>query len=115
MEHLDSTIASVKCTSKQVEVTYLNKHKEIIPITGETFIKMHNLWLKTTPVFITDIYKNEMRNLSFAAIQKNKSSIQELSTFFSSQEDKVKLFLEYMRKRSEKIARDKEKIIKGHN
>ena len=53
MEHLDSTIASVKCNSKQVEVTYLNKHKEIIPITGETFIKMHITWLKTT--YITSL------------------------------------------------------------
>ena len=112
MEHLDSTISSVKCTSGQVEVNYANGQKEIIPISNDTFEKMHNTWLKTTPVFITDIYKNEMRNLSFAAIQKNKSSTQELTRFFSSQEEKVKLFFEYMRNRNVKIASDKEKIIK---
>ena len=76
-----------------------NNTNEILEKKFETYKRMFDEWLLEQPMFISDIFKNEMRNLNYAS-RNNENSIQELNRFFSiGNEENVLKFLNYMRSR----------------
>jgi len=113
MDYPDSSIESIVLVENIMNITYTNGNVEVLPINCATYKMMYDKWILETPVFITDIYKVEMRNLSFATCQNKHSSINQLNQFFSSDNlANVKLFLTYMRNRKQKIQNDKAKLLK---
>jgi uncharacterized protein YccT (UPF0319 family) len=113
MNHLDTQIKNIDIQDTTINIDYENDEKESLIVSQETYEQMYQLWLKETPVFITDKYKTEIRNITFAAIQKKEICINQLNNFFKkSNEENVKAFLIYMRHRKVKIQQDKDKLLK---
>ena len=113
MEYSDLDINSIEKHDDHIKIIYSNNQLEIMNISLETYKQMNEKWLKATPMFLTDKYKDNMRNISFAAIQSRQTCINELNKFFKTESEKnIKDFLTYMRKRPQKIAEDKSKYLK---
>lgn len=101
MDFKSNLITSVILTDTTIEVFYNddNNTHQILEKNQETYKRMYDEWLLEQPMFISDIFKNEMRNLSYS-YGNNEKSIQELNIFFSnSNEETVLKFLNYMRSR----------------
>lgn len=101
MENPDIEITYVELVNDNIIVHYENDAVETLPNDLSTYKAFYELWLKSDPPFISDIYKVTMRSIILASIHTNNGqSIQELHNFFSSpNEETVKKFLTYMRKR----------------
>ena len=100
MEFKELDIKFISINDDAITVTYSNDNIEIIPKTWESYLNMYNEWILDNPVFITDIYKDQMRHLFFAGENRDQNSINYLNTFFSdaNKEEALK-FIVYMRKR----------------
>lgn len=101
MDFKSNLITSVILSDNTIEVFYNddNNTNEILEKKFETYKMMFDEWLLEQPMFISDIFKNEMRNLNYAS-RNNENSIQELNRFFSiGNEENVLKFLNYMRSR----------------
>jgi len=113
MENLNNEIVSLVIEQNIIHIYYDNDKKEEIQINEIFYSDMRNLWLISQPPFISDRYKNVMNDIILACIHKNKRCISELNNFFSiGNEDNVKDFLTYMRKRDLTEEKKKWKIIK---
>ena len=99
MEEIDKEIKSLLLTPSTIEITYENDVIEIVTKDSNGYKKIHDAWLLEQPMFISDIYKTQMRDLSYAS-RNNATSLNQLNNFFSeeNQEEALK-FITYMRKR----------------
>jgi hypothetical protein len=100
MEYSDSEIEIVTIADGNIVIKYANNALETLPVNKETYTAFYNLWLKDNPPFISDSHKIIMRNLILATINNNQNCLNDLNAFFASgNEETVKKFLTYMRKR----------------
>lgn len=100
MDYKGFDIKSLSINNDTITVTYSNDQIEIIPKNSESYLAMYYEWILDNPVFITDIYKDQMHHLFFAGKNHNQDSINFLNTFFSSENiDEALKFINYMRTR----------------
>lgn len=102
MENIQSNILSVTVddSTKSLKVSYDNGAEEVFTVGRDMFSKMHDAWLKEQPPFISDLYKLQMRNIILATINNNEKCVNDLSKFFShNNEAEIMKFIQYMRKR----------------
>ena len=112
MENLKNEIVTLVIENNIIQIRYDNDNKEEIEINELFYSDMRKLWLISQPPFISDRYKNVMNDIILACIHKNKRCISELNNFFAKgNEDSVKDFLTYMRKRDLTEEKKKWKII----
>lgn len=110
MEFPEEDVVDVSLTETDINIVYQNGGNEIITKDKEGYKKMYDEWLLEQPMFISDIYKTQMRDLSFGS-RNNQASVDNLNKFFSeSNKTEVIKFLNYMRKRD--ITFEKNKWIK---
>lgn len=113
MENPGVEISSVDLSNENITVTYANNAIEVLPNTHESHQKMNETWIKTNPPFISDRFKVEMKNISLSCISGNKKCCCDIEKFFSSpNEDKVKQFFTYMRKRDSILPEQRSKWTK---
>ena len=107
MEESDKEIKSLLLTPTTIEITYENDITEVVTKDSSGYKKIHDAWLLEQPMFISDIYKTQMRDLSYAS-RNNISSLNQLNTFFSEENhDEALKFITYMRKRDLTYERQK--------
>ena len=112
MENLNNEIVTLVIENNVIQIRYDNDTQEEIEIDEIFYSNMRNLWLISQPPFISDRYKYVMNDIILACIHKNKRCISELNNFFAKgNEDSVKDFLTYMRKRDLTEEKKKWKII----
>lgn len=100
MEHAGIDISSVDLSNQTITVTYANGAKESLANNQESHHKMYKVWLKPNPVFISDKFKVEMKNISLSCVNGNEKCCCDTKSFFSPpNEEKVKQFFTYMRQR----------------
>ena len=110
MEFPEEDVVDVSLTETDINIVYQNGGNGIITKDKEGYKKMYDEWLLEQPMFISDIYKTQMRDLSFGS-RNNQASVDNLNKFFSeSNKTEVIKFLNYMRKRD--ITFEKNKWIK---
>ncbi len=107
MEYLENEILEIEFTSDIIKIVYDNNEIEIVEKTKEGYKKLYDAWLKEQPMFISDIYKTQMRDLSFVS-RSDQSSLNNLNNFLS-EENKIEAlkFITYMRKRDLTFERSK--------
>jgi len=107
MEYLENEISDIEFISDIIKIVYDNNEIEIVEKTKEGYKKLYDAWLKEQPMFISDIYKSQMRDLSFVS-RSDQSSLNNLNNFLS-EENKVEAlkFITYMRKRDLTFERSK--------
>jgi hypothetical protein len=99
MEEIDKEIKTLLLTPTTIEITYENDIEEIVNKNAEGYKKLYDAWLLEQPMFISDIYKTQMRDLNFAA-RNNQTSLNNLNIFLSEDNYTEALkFITYMRKR----------------
>ena len=99
MEEIDKEIKTLLLTLTTIEITYENDIEEIVNKNAEGYKKLYDAWLLEQPMFISDIYKTQMRDLNFAA-RNNQTSLNNLNIFLSEDNYTEALkFITYMRKR----------------
>jgi hypothetical protein len=112
MENTNNEIVSLVIVGDLIKVTYDNNVTEELTKSHEFYVNMRTEWLVSQPPFISDSHKDVMNNIILACIHKNARSIAELNTFFSQgNEEKVKAFFTYMRKRDLTEEKKKWKIV----
>jgi len=113
MEYPNENVVDVILTEIEIKILYENGETEIITKNKEGYKLMYDEWLKEQPMFISDIYKTQMRDLSFG-YRNNQSSLENLNNFFT-EANKIEVikFLNYMRKRD--LTFEKDKWIKIKN
>ena len=110
MEFPEEDVVDVSLTETDINIVYQNGGNGILTKDKEGYKKMYDEWLLEQPMFISDIYKTQMRDLSFGS-RNNQASVDNLNKFFSeSNKTEVIKFLNYMRKRD--ITFEKNKWIK---
>lgn len=110
MEFPEEDVVDVSLTDTNINIIYQNGGTEKITKNKEGYKLMFDAWLLEQPMFISDIYKTQMRDLSFGS-RNNQASVDNLNKFFSeSNKTEVIKFLNYMRKRD--ITFEKAKWIK---
>lgn len=107
MEQPDEEIKTVSFTDTTVEIIYANDKTETIIKDSEGYKKLYTAWLVEQPMFISDIYKTQMRDLTFAS-RNTIPCVLQMNKFLSetNREEAVK-FIEYMRKRDLTFERQK--------
>ena len=115
MEYLDKEIKTLILTDTTIEITYDNDIIEIINKNGDGYKNLYNAWLLEQPMFISDIYKMQMRDLNFAA-RNNEESINNLNIFLSNDNyDEALKFITYMRKRDLTFERKRWNLLNNIN
>ena len=110
MEQPDIEIKDLEITDIDFKIIYQNDAIEIIEKNKDGYKKLFDAWLIEQPMFISDIYKTQMRDLNFAS-RGNETSINHLNIFIK-EENKTEVikFITYMRKRD--LTFEKSKWIK---
>jgi len=107
MEYLENEIIEISFTPEIVTITYDNNQTEIINKTKEGYKLLYDGWLKEQPMFISDIFKTQMHDLSFAARGYN-DKINNMNNYLMEENKEEALrFIVYMRKRDLKFERAK--------
>jgi len=106
MEYLENEIINVEFTSETITITYDNNEIEIIQKNMDGYKKLYDAWLKEQPMFISDIYKSQMRDLTFA--KTNSTFTETMNNYLSegNREEAIK-FITYMRKRDLRFEKSK--------
>ena len=111
MEYPEEDVVDVSLTETEINIVYQNGGTEILTKNKDGYKKMFDNWLVEQPMFISDIYKTQMRDLNFAA-RNNHESINNLNNFLSQEnQDEALKFITYMRKRDLTFERQKWKVI----
>lgn len=96
----------------KIVIKYDNEQTEELTVCNELYSNIKNKWLVDQPPFISDRFKNIMNNIILACIHKNERCINELNAYFAvGNEENVKSFFNYMRKRDLTEEKKKWKII----
>jgi hypothetical protein len=99
MEYLENEITDILFEPEKVTVTYDNNQTEVINKTKEGYKLLYNAWLQEQPMFISDIFKTQMHDLSFAA-RGYSDKLDNMNRYFSEENREEALkFIVYMRKR----------------
>ena len=107
MENLDKEISSISFTDESIELIYDNNEKEIVNKNRDGYKSLYNAWLKENPMFISDIFKSQMRDLTLAS-NGNQKSLEDINNYLSeSNHNKALEFITYMRKRDLTYERSK--------
>jgi len=110
MEQPDIEVKDIQITDNDFKIIYENDAIEIIEKSQSGYKKLFDAWLLEQPMFISDIYKTQMRDLNFAS-RGNETSINQLNSFFKEEnKNEVIKFISYMRKRD--LTFEKQKWIK---
>jgi hypothetical protein len=110
MDYPEEDVVDVNLTDTEINIIYQSGGTEIITKNKDGYKKMYDGWLVEQPMFISDIYKTQMRDLSFGS-RNNQSSVDNLNNFFrQDNKEEIIKFLNYMRKRD--LTFDKNKWIK---
>ncbi len=97
---------------KKIIITYDNEQKEELIVCNDMYNNIRKTWLIDQPPFISDRYKSIMNNIILACIHKNERCICDLNAYFSvGNEENVKSFFDYMRKRDLTEEKKKWRII----
>ena len=77
----------------------ISSQNQSVEKNKEGYRGLYDAWLKEQPMFISDIFKTQIRDLTFAS-RGNEISLNQLNNFLSDEnkEQAVK-FIVYMRKR----------------
>jgi len=106
MEYLENEIKTIEY-GEIIKIVYDNDEIELIERNKEGYKKLYDAWLKEQPMFISDIFKTQMRDLTFAT-RGNESSINQLNSFLSEENaEQATKFIVYMRKRDLTFERSK--------
>ena len=99
MEYLENEVVSVTFDDTSFTLLYNNGETEVVQKNKEGYRGLYDAWLKEQPMFISDIFKTQIRDLTFAS-NGNVVSTNELNSFLSeaNKEQAIK-FIVYMRKR----------------
>ncbi len=107
MEYLDKEITTITFLEDTINITYDNNETEIVNKSKEGYKALYNAWLKENPMFISDIFKTQMRDLTLAS-NGNQQSLNNINNFLTeSNKDKALEFIIYMRKRDLTYERSK--------
>jgi len=99
MENLEQEIKSIEYNEIIISIEYENNNIEIVEKNKDGYRKLYDAWLKEQPMFISDIYKTQMRDLTFAS-RGNENALNDLNTFLSeNNKEQATEFIIYMRKR----------------
>jgi len=110
MEYPEEDVVDVILTETEIKIIYQNGGNEILTKDKDGYKRMFDEWLKEQPMFISDIFKTQIRDLSFGS-RNNQASVNNLNNFFSeNNKTEVIKFLNYMRKRD--LTFEKQKWIK---
>jgi hypothetical protein len=110
MEYPEEDVVDVIFSDTELNIIYQNGGNEIITKDKEGYKKLFDGWLLEQPMFISDIYKTQMRDLSFGS-RNNPASVNNLNNFFvETNKVEVLKFINYMRKRD--LTFEKQKWIK---
>jgi len=110
MEYPEEDVVDVILTETEIKIIYQNGGNEILTKDKDGYKRMFDEWLKEQPMFISDIFKTQMRDLSFGS-RNSQTSVNNLNNFFSeNNKTEVIKFLNYMRKRD--LTFEKQKWIK---
>ena len=97
---------------KKIIISYDNEQKEELIVSNELYNNIRKTWLIEQPPFISDRFKSIMNNIILACIHKNERCIYDLNAYFSvGNEENVKLFFDYMRKRDLTEEKKKWRVI----
>lgn len=111
MEYLENEITDIVFTPETITITYDNNEIEIVEKTKDGYKKLYDAWLKEQPMFISDIFKTQMRDLSFA-YRNNETSFNQMNEFLSEKNrEQAFAFIVYMRKRDLTFEKAKWKIV----
>jgi len=114
MDYKELDITELNFENNNLLITYSNNEVEILPKNFDTYSKLYDDWLLDQPMFISDIFKTQMRDLFFVAKNNDINSLNSLNSFLSeSNKDEVLKFITYMRKRDLTEEKKKWKIIKS--
>jgi hypothetical protein len=107
MEYLENEVVTVSFDDTSFTLLYDNGETEIVKKNKEGYRSLYDAWLKEQPMFISDIFKTQIRDLTFAS-NGNAVSTNELNSFLSelNKEQAIK-FIVYMRKRDLTFERSK--------
>ena len=111
MEYLENEVLSVEFNELTLKITYDNNKIEIVEKTKDGYKKLYDAWLKEQPMFISDIFKTQMRDLSFA-YRNNETSFNQMNEFLSEKNrEQAFAFIVYMRKRDLTFEKAKWKVV----
>lgn len=107
MEYTNNEIVSLEIfdateenENKRIVIKYDNDVVEELVVCLKMYGDIKAKWLVEQPPFISDRYKNIMNNIILGCIHKNDRCICELNSYFSvGNEEDVRAFFNYMRKR----------------
>jgi hypothetical protein len=106
MEYLENEIKTIEY-GEVIKIVYDNDEIELIERNKDGYKKLYDAWLKEQPMFISDIFKTQMRDLTFAS-RGNEASINQLNSFLSEENaEQATKFIVYMRKRDLTFERSK--------
>jgi len=106
MEYLENEIKTIEY-GEVIKIVYDNDEIELIERNKDGYKKLYDAWLKEQPMFISDIFKTQMRDLTFTT-RGNESSINQLNSFLSEENaEQATKFIVYMRKRDLTFERSK--------
>ena len=110
MEFPDEDVIDIEVIENDLNIKYQNGGSEIVHMDKDGYKILFDAWLKEQPMFISDIYKTQMRDLTFGA-RNNQTSVDNLTTFLKN-DNKIEVmkFINYMRKRD--LTFEKQKWIK---
>lgn len=99
MEYLENEIVDISFTSETVTITYDNNQVEVVQKTKEGYKLLYDAWLNEQPMFISDIFKSQMHDLSFAA-RGYQDKLNNMNNYLTEENKEEALkFIVYMRKR----------------
>lgn len=101
MENKGVDIQSVQLGSENIVISYVNGATESHPNTLDTYKAFNEKWLKNNPPFISDIFKVQMRNIILSCNGNFKCQAELQKYFQPGNEESVKKFFTYMRKRDD--------------
>jgi len=110
MDYPEEDVVDVIFSDSEIKIIYEKGGNEIITKDKDGYKKLFDAWLLEQPMFISDIYKTQMRDLSFGS-RNNQASVNNLNNFLvESNKTEVIKFINYMRKRD--LTFEKQKWIK---
>lgn len=99
MEYLENEIVDISFTPDTVTITYDNNQVEVVQKTKEGYKLLYDAWLNEQPMFISDIFKSQMHDLSFAA-RGYQDKLNNMNNYLTEENKEEALkFIVYMRKR----------------
>ena len=104
MEYLEPlalvTDVVINDETSEIKLFFANNQTETINKGHDGYMLFYNEWLKNEPIFISDKFKAQLRDITLYGLNKNNDSFNNLNKFFVN-ENKTNMinFFNYMRNR----------------